>query len=54
MNNSVFEKNINALKARGFGVAEKLLKHVLSDVPEFVKENNFYNFKYKGNYYTIL
>ena len=50
MNNSVFEKNINALKARGFSVAEKLLKHVLSDVPELVKENNFYNFKYKGKY----
>lgn len=50
MSNSVFEKNINALRARGFSVAEKLLKHVLSDVPELVKENNFYNFKYKGKY----
>ena len=50
MSNNVFENNINALKARGFGVAEKLLKHVLSDVPELVKENNFYNFKYRGKY----
>ena len=50
MSNNVFENNINALKARGFSVAEKLLKHVLSDVPELVKENNFYNFKYKGKY----
>ena len=50
MNNNVFENNINALKTKGFSVAEKLLKHVLTDVPELVKENNFYNFKYRGKY----
>ena len=48
--NNVFEKNINALKTRGFSVGDRLLKYVLSDVPELVKENNFYNFKYKGKY----
>ena len=48
--NNVFEKNINALKVRGFSVGDRLLKYVLSDVPELVKENNYYNFKYKGKF----
>ena len=49
--NNVFEKNINALKSKGINgekLADKLLKHVLSDVPQLVKENNAYNFSYKG------
>ena len=50
MNNNVFGKNINALKEKNPGLADTLLKHVLTDVPQLVKENNFYNFQYRGEY----
>lgn len=50
MNNNVFEKNINALKSKDSQLADKLLSYVLTDVPQFVKENNFYNFKYRGKF----
>jgi len=50
MNNNVFEKNINALKIKNPALVDKLLKHILTDVPQLVKENNFYNFTYKGKY----
>ena len=46
--NNVFEKNINALKEKNSELAEKLLKYILTDVPQLVRENNFYNFSYKG------
>ncbi len=46
--NNVFEKNIIALKEKNAGLADKLLKYVLTDVPQLVKENNAYNFSYKG------
>ena len=50
---NVFEKNINALKAKDFScakLAERLLNFVLTDVPQLVRENNFYNFSYKGKF----
>ena len=50
MNNNVFEKNINALKTKNPELAEKLLSYILTDVPQLVKENNFYNFSYKGKF----
>ena len=50
MNNNVFEKNINALKIKNPALVDKLLKHILTDVPQLVKENNFYNFTYKDKY----
>lgn len=50
MNNNIFEKNINALKEKNSNLVNKLLKYVLTDVPQLVKENNFYNFLYKGKF----
>lgn len=50
MNSNVFEKNINALKSKNPQLADKLLGYILTDVPQFVKENNFYNFKYRGKF----
>ena len=46
--NNVFEKNINALKEKNPRLADLLLKYILTDVPQLVKENNFYNFSYRG------
>ena len=48
--NNIFEKNINALKIKNTKLADKLLKHILTDVPQLVQENNAYNFVYKGKY----
>ena len=48
--NSVFEKNISALKQKNEELANILLKYVLSDVPQLVKENNFFNFQYKDKF----
>ena len=48
--NNVFEKNISALREKNPGFADRLSKYVLSDVPQLVKENNSYNFTYKGKY----
>ena len=50
MNNNIFEKNINALKEKNPRLADVLLKYILTDVPQLVKENNFYNFAYKGKH----
>ena len=50
MNNNVFEKNINALKEKNPSLAQALLTYVLTDVPQLVKENGFYNFTYKDKY----
>ncbi len=46
--NNVFEKNISALRQKNPVLAEKLVKYILTDVPQLVRENNFYNFLYKG------
>ena len=50
MNNNVFNKNIDVLKKRNPNLANKLLTYILTDVPQLVKENNFYNFSYKGKF----
>ncbi len=50
---NIFEENIKALTqkgANGKALADKLLKHILTDVPQLVQENGFYNFTYKGKY----
>ena len=49
--NNIFEKNINALKTKGIKeekLADKLLSYILTDAPQLVRENNCYNFLYKG------
>ena len=48
MENNVFNKNIEALKVKNSVLADKLLKYVLTDVPQLVKENDVYNFLYKN------
>ena len=47
---SVFEKNINALREKNSNLASLLLTYIPDEVPKFVKENNSYNFIYKGKY----
>ncbi len=47
---NVFEKNINALMQRNKELAQKIVNYVPSEIPELVKENGFYNLKYKGGY----
>ena len=44
---NVFEKNIEALKVKNSRLADKLLKYILTDVPQLVQENNAYNLSYK-------
>ncbi len=46
--NNIFEKNISALKQKNEKLADNLEKYILSDVPQLVKENNSFNFLYKG------
>lgn len=46
--NNIFEKNINALAAKDSDLAEKLVKHALTEVPQLVNENGAYNLVYKG------
>ena len=45
---NIFERNINALKEKNLKLAQKLEMYILTDVPQLVKENNSYNFLYKG------
>ena len=46
----IFEKNIKALSLKDSSLALRLQSYLPVDVPELVKENNFYNLKYKGIY----
>lgn len=46
--NNIFEKNIQALSAKDSELAEKLVKHALTEVPQLVNENGAYNLVYKG------
>ena len=46
----IFEKNINALKTKNSELAQILSDFVLTDTPNLIKENNFYNLKYKEKY----
>lgn len=48
--NKVFDTNIEALKQKNKRLADKLLKHVLNEVPQLVKENNFFNLAYKNTF----
>ena len=48
--NNLFEKNINALAAKDSELAQRLRDYIVTDVPQLVKENGFYNFIYKGKY----
>jgi len=48
--NNIFEKNINALSTKNKNLADRMLNYVMTDVPQLVKENNSYNFLYKGKY----
>ena len=45
--NNLFEKNINALAAKDSELAQRLRDYIVTDVPQLVKENGFYNFIYK-------
>ena len=46
--NNIFKKNINALATKDNELATKLANYVVTDIPQLVKENNFYNLLYKG------
>ncbi len=53
MVNNIFEKNINTLKLKdsySTKLAERLINYELDNVPQLVKENNFYNFIYNETY----
>ena len=51
---SVFEKNIDALRAKDAVLADRLLKYAGTELPELVKENNFYNSKFEESDYPLL
>jgi len=46
--NNIFEKNIQALATKNIELAEQLVKHVLTEVPQLTNENGAYNLIYKG------
>ena len=48
--NNIFEKNIKALETKDGELAKKLTEYIVTDVPQLVQENGFYNFIYKGKY----
>ena len=48
--NNIFEKNINTLALKNPKLAEKLTKHIFNEIPQLIKENNFYNLVYKNHY----
>ena len=45
---NILEKNINALNQKNPKLAAKILASIPDSIPELVKENGMYNFKYKG------
>ena len=47
---SIFENNIQALALKDKEFAQKLQTYIPKTVPELVRENNFYNLKYKDIY----
>ena len=47
---NIFEKNLNALKAKNAELADKIQKYFPDSMPELVRENGFYNLKYKNKY----
>lgn len=46
---TIFEKNIIALKEKNSNLADKLLKHFPTEVPQLVKTDSGYNFLYKNH-----
>ena len=46
--NNIFQKNISALAIKNLDLANRLLKHIPTDVPQLVQENGTYNLLYKG------
>ncbi len=48
MQKSIFSRNIEALSERFPEFAKKIVTYVPNNLPELVKENDFYNLKYKG------
>ena len=47
---NILEKNINALAIKDKEFAEKIKSHIVTDVPQLIHENGFYNLKYKNHY----
>ena len=48
--NNIFEKNISALATKDKELATKLTNYIVTDIPQLVKEYNFYNLLYKGTH----
>lgn len=48
--NNLFEKNISALRVKNKELADRLEKHILTEVPQLVKENGFFNLTYRNVY----
>ncbi len=48
--NNVFEKNIKALAQKDEVLASELSLYVPTDIPQLVKENNYFNLLYKNTY----
>lgn len=48
--NNIFEKNIRALATKDKELATKLTNYIVTDIPQLVKEYNFYNLLYKGTH----
>lgn len=46
--NNIFLKNISALAKKDSELAQKISSHVVSEAPQLVQENGFYNLIYKG------
>lgn len=47
---NIFEKNINALAVKDRELASKLASHIITEIPQLVQENGFYNLVYKNVY----
>ncbi len=47
---NLLEKNLTALTNKDRELAERIAKHIVSDVPQLVNENGFYNLVYKNTY----
>ena len=47
---NLLEKNLTALANKDRELAERIAKHIVSDVPQLVNKNGFYNLIYKNTY----
>ena len=45
---NIFEKNINVLASKDKELASKLVSHIVTDLPQLVQTNGFYNLVYKN------